>query len=137
MKPSISALAGALLLLPSISQADALPINAGLWEMTTTMNNPFTGSKTETKQECVKEDKFDPESFMQDAQGCQLDNSDLNGDTLTFSMSCNMQGMQANVQGEFQTDGSTAQGNMQMNVNMGGQAMTIENEWSGTRIGDC
>lgn len=137
MKFAKSLFVGVLLITPHVLVADALPINAGLWEITTTMNNPFTGTQTRTEQECVKEDQFDPQTLMQDAQGCQLNDSTLDGDTLNFSMSCNMQGMQATVNGLFQTNGSTAQGNMNVIVSMGGQAMTMESEWSGKRTGDC
>ena len=32
--------------------ADGLPLNPGMWESTITTNNPLTGARTNTSQEC-------------------------------------------------------------------------------------
>ena len=128
---------GVALCTPFAAQSDALPIHSGLWEITTTMNNPFTGAQTRTQQECVKEDTFDPESLMKDAQDCRLNQSELKGDTLTFSMNCNMEGMQGSVSGRFQADGDSAEGHMNISFSVSGQTMEMQNEWRGKRLGDC
>ena len=100
--------------------------------------SPMTSqSITETRTECVKETKFDPGKLLQDAEGCSLIDDDLNGDTLTFRMECNMQAAQALVEGTFSTDGQTGSGNMDMEVNTGGMNMTMNMNWTATRLGDC
>ena len=100
--------------------------------------SPMTSqSITETRTECVKETKFDPGKLLQDAEGCSLIDDDLNGDTLTFRMECNMQAARALVEGTFSTDGQTGSGNMDMEVNTGGMNMTMNMNWTATRLGDC
>lgn len=139
MKSRITAIAASLLLLPLASGAAELPINPGEWEITMTRTNPMTGEPTtETNVECVKEESFNPSSMMQDAEGCELLEDEVSGDTLTYRMECNMeQGMKATVDGEFQTDGETGSGNMDMNMNMGEMQMSMKMEWTSKRLGDC
>jgi len=132
------AAACSLMVLPIAAGAAELPINPGLWETTMTRTNPMTGEPTtETRTECVKETSFNPRGMMQDAQGCDLVKDDLNGDTLTFRMECQMQGSSATVDGKFQTDGQTGTGNMDMNMKMGEMNMSMNMKWEAKRIGDC
>ena len=131
-------LAISLSLVSVASMAAELAINPGLWETTMVRTSPMTTqSITETKTECVKETKFDPGKLLQDAEGCTLIDDDLNGDTLTFRMECNMQRTQASVEGTFSTDGQTGSGNMDMQVNAAGMNMTMNMNWTATRLGDC
>ena len=123
---------------PIVSMGAELSINPGLWETTMTRTSPMTTqSITETRTECVKETKFDPGKLLQDAQGCALIDDDLNGDTLSFRMECNMQRAKASVEGTFTTDGQTGSGDMDMKVNAGGMNMTMNMNWTATRLGDC
>ena len=131
-------LATPLSLVSVVSMAAELAINPGLWETTMVRTSPMTTqSITETKTECVKETKFDPGKLLQDAEGCTLIDDDLNGDTLTFRMECNMQRTQASVEGTFSTDGQTGSGNMDMQVKAAGMNMTMNMNWTATRLGDC
>lgn len=127
------------LIMPLAASSAELSINPGLWETTMTQTNPMTGEPTtETNTRCVKATGFDPNSMMQKAKGCELVEDELNGDTLSFRMECSMeQGMKATVEGEFQTDGRTGQGNMDMNMNMGEINMTMNMNWTSKRLGGC
>jgi len=131
--------AAALCLTPLAAGAAELPINPGLWETTMTRTNPMTGEPTtETNTRCVKETSFNPSAMMQDAQGCELIKDEVNGDTLTFTMECSMeQGARATVDGQFQTDGQTGSGNMDMTMNMGEMNMSMNMKWTSKRVGDC
>ena len=128
-----------LFAVPFYAGGAELEINPGMWETTMTRTNPLTGEpKTETKTECVKQTSFNPSSMMQDAQGCDMVRDELNGDTLNFRMECSMpQGARVTVDGQYQTDGQTGQGNMDMNMNMGEMKMNMKAEWTARRIGDC
>jgi len=139
MKSRTIALTAALCLMPFAAGAAELPINPGLWETTMTRTNPLTGEPTtETNTECVKATSFNPSSMMQDAQGCDLLKDEVNGDTLTFTMECSMeQGAKATVDGEFQSDGQTGRGNMDMTMNMGEMKMSMNMNWTSKRLGDC
>lgn len=138
MRSKCLALACAVLVVPFAAGAAELELNPGLWETTMTRTNPMTGEPTtETNTECVKETSFNPSDMMQDAQGCELVKDELNGDTLTYRMECDMQGTQATVDGMFQTDGQTGKGNMDMQMSMGEMDMTMKMDWTAKRVGDC
>lgn len=83
------------------------------------------------------EDEYDPAEEMGSDMDCEVSESDLDGDTLTFSMSCNEQGMQMTMNAVFQSDGDSAEGTMDVEMTFGGQTMTSDGSFSGNRIGDC
>ena len=122
----------------AVALADALPINPGLWEIESTSTNPMTGQQeTETETECIVESEYDPATMMEDQEGCQMNDSNLDGDTLTFSMSCEIQGGQMTMNGVYESDGDSAQGTTTMQMSFGQQNMTSEGTWTANRIGDC
>jgi len=139
MKSRITVLAAALLWLPLLASAAELAVKPGMWETTMTRTHPLTGEPTtETNTRCVQETSFNPSDMMADAEGCELLDEDLNGDTLTFRMECSMEeGMTATVNGEFQSDGDSGSGSMDMNMDMGEMKMTMDMEWTSKRVGDC
>ncbi|MEM9303159.1 MAG: DUF3617 family protein [Pseudomonadota bacterium] len=122
----------------TVVQAEGLEVTPGLWETTTTMNNPFAGGEqTNTSTECVEENYFDPESMMQDAQGCQLLSNSVEGSTLTFEMVCDANGAKSNVKGVFESQGDSGSGRMDMNIDAGGMQMEMNMSWVSKRVGDC
>lgn len=138
MKSKCLTVVSILLMLPFAASAAELEINPGLWETTLTRTNPMTGEPTtEMSTECVKQTSFDPSSMMKDAKGCELVKDELNGDTLSFRMECDMQGSQATIDGNFQSDGQTGKGNMDMNMKMGEMNMEMNMNWTARRVGDC
>lgn len=132
------AVASLVLALPLAGSAAELAINPGMWKTTMTRTNPLTGEPTtETTTECVKQTSFNPSSMLQNAKGCELVKDELSGDTLSFTMECNMQGQKATIDGMFQTDGQTGKGNMNMQMNMGETSMKMNMNWTAERVGDC
>lgn len=122
----------------STALAQGLPINPGLWETTVTRTDPMTGQPTtDSRQECVKSNEFDPRSLMQDVEGCEVTDQSISGDTLTFTMACNHDGGTGTMQGQFQTDGETGTGQMSMSFSFGGQTMNMESNSTSKRLGDC
>ena len=117
--------------------ADALPINPGLWETSVTTTNQFTGTKTEKHQECLTDTEFDPAKMLGDQQQCNVTESTLNGNVLTFSLACNMEGATGTMSGEYQSDGDSGTGTMVMEMSFGGQTMTMESNMTANRLGDC
>ena len=118
--------------------ADALSINPGLWKFESTSTSPLTGqteSKTETK--CVVESELDLAEMTENQDGCEVTESSLNGDTLTFSMSCKMQAGEMTMNAVYQSDGDSVDGTTKINISFGTQTMTSEGSFSGQRIGDC
>lgn len=116
---------------------DVLPMTPGLWETTVTSTNSFTGTQTNTQQECIVEDHFNPKKFAEGSDECELTESDVDGNTLTFTMACTMQGGSATMTGSYTVDGDEGSGTMNMEGSFGGQTMTMESEMTAQRIGDC
>ena len=117
--------------------AEGLKITPGLWQSTSTMTNSMTGSTTQTTENCVVEEEFDPMTMMEGAQGCELTENELDGNTLQFAMACNIQGAESVVQGVYTVDGDNGEGSMSIEMSFGGQTMTMENVFTASRIGDC
>ena len=104
---------------------------------TNTTTSSLTGeSVTETTQQCITETMLDPTSMMKE-QNCELLSEELEGDTLRFSMECEIQGMKSTSNGVIQTDGENSEGSMNINMNLGEMIMTMDLNWVATRIGDC
>ncbi len=116
--------------------ADALPMNPGLWEYTTTSTNSLTGTQTTKSQECVTDNEFDPGSMM-GGQDCNTADSTLSGDTLTFAMECNIQGGQAELSGIYKIKDDIGSGSMKMKMSFNGQTMTMESTLAAKRVGNC
>ena len=121
-----------------VVNAAEIELNPGLWQTTMTRTHPITGAPTtETTTECIKDKKFDPAAMMQGAEGCNLIDDNLDGDTLTYRMECNMQGSQSTIDGRFQTDGHSGKGEMGISINAGGMQMNMNMNWVSKRVGEC
>ena len=130
--------AAALLLSSTAVQADSLKLTPGMWETTMTMTNSMTGTQTTTTQECMVEDEFDPANMLQDGDNCELNDSNLDGNTLTFTLTCQVEGGgPATMTGVYTSNGDSGNGTMNMEMSFGGQTMTMQGEFEGRRIGDC
>lgn len=138
MKPRTLMSALIAFAITSTALAQGLPFNPGLWETTVTRTNPMTGQPTtDTRQECVESNEFDPRSLMQGVEECEMTDQTVSGDTLTFTMTCNQDGGTAAIEGQFQTDGQTGAGQMSMSFSFGGQTMNFESNSTSKRLGDC
>lgn len=137
MKFLIHSVILAMVLSIPVASADSLPVEPGLWETTVTSTNSFTGTQTQTTKECVTIDAFDPKTLFKDAEGCKVVDSDVNGNVLTFSMDCNVDGGQGTFSGRYQSEGDTGSGEMNMEMSFNGQTMTMESTMESRRLGDC
>ena len=75
--------------------------------------------------------------MFKDAQGCELLDDNLQGNTLTYSLVCNVQGTQATIEGVYTTEGDVGSGSMNMEMSFGNQTMSMENIFDARRLGDC
>jgi len=119
--------------------ATELSVQPGLWETTTTRTSSIGGGAvTKTDRECIKEHTFKPEAIMQDLQNCELSKNELqNNNTLLFEMTCSMQGAKASLKGKYYTKGDEGNGDMKVQVDMGGMKMNMDITWDSKRVGDC
>jgi hypothetical protein len=126
-----------LLLVCVQTMADSLPVTPGLWETTVKTVNPFSGTQTVVDTECLKDTEWDPATMVAQEEGCEVTDSVLDGDTLSFSMSCSMQGGTGEMTGRYTVDGDTGSGEMAIEVSFGGQSIKMESSMTSRRVGDC
>lgn len=118
---------------------DSISIEPGMWEVTTTMTSPMSNQpQVETSQECMEDSEISADILTpNDDDNCSTTDVNANGNTLTWSMQCSMQGNVMNGGGSFTSNGDTGHGNMNMNMQVEGQSFNMELSWKGKRIGSC
>jgi hypothetical protein len=119
------------------SNAASLMIKPGMWETTMTTTSAMTGTTTRSISECRVEEEFDPTAMLEDAKGCELVDNQLSGNTLTYTMNCDVDGGQGIMRGMYEINGDEGHGRMDMEFSFGGQSMVIENSFTARRLGDC
>ena len=118
--------------------AASLLIKPGMWETTMTTSSSMTGTTTRSISECRVEEEFDPTKMVKDTNGCELVENEINGNTLTYTMNCEVDGGgQGIMRGVYEINGDQGQGRMDMEISFGGQTMVIENSFTAQRLGDC
>jgi len=130
----------AMMLFTSVSDADGVPIEPGLWEMTSTMTmSMMPQPQTTTETECIEESEMDPEEFnMNEENPCSITDVSVDRGTARWSISCPTgNGMAMQGQWEIISKGDSITGNGSMTAEMMGQEMGFNMTWKGRRIGDC
>ena len=123
------------LVLPA--QAFAMKLDPGQWEFELTATNTMApDAQKKTTQQCVKEPEMTPQQFMQEAQGCQISDAENSDSAMKWKLTC---GPAGEMKGDatFTSTGSTVQGSMRMGMSIQGQNVSMEQTWSGKRVGDC
>jgi hypothetical protein len=113
------------------ARAEGLAIKDGLWE--TTMQNPMTGERV--SRECLKGTTLDPKTMLQGQDDCTMTEQNLDGNTLTFTMTCAEAA--GTAEGRMFVDGDQGGGEIHMNFDVGGRKMDMTLTWDAVRVGDC
>jgi hypothetical protein len=130
----------ATVFLASIASADGVPINPGLWEMTSTMTmSMMPQPTTNTVKECIENNELSPEDFnMEEDNPCNITDVTVDGNTARWSINCPTEGGPVmEGQWEITSNGDTINGSGNMSAEFSGQAMSFAMTWEGQRIGDC
>ena len=119
--------------------ADSIPVNPGMWEMTSTSTTSMSPQpRTVTENECVDQTEYNVNDLLPDDNNCTLTESNVSGNTLTWTMQCSApDGTTSSGGGEFTSDGDSGSGNMHMTMQYQGQSFDIQTSWKGKRIGSC
>ena len=140
MKGKYMCLALLISLVSSSVFAQGIPIEPGMWEMTSTMNMPMLPQPRVTNsKECIEEDELSPETWNEEDMdtSCTFSNRVVNGNTMKWSMNCNAQGGATRGEWEVTSHGDTLTGEGTVTVDMQGQSMVMDMKWDGKRVGDC
>ena len=130
----------ATVMIAGTASAEGVPIDPGMWKMTTTMTiTMMPQPHSTTVNECIEEDELSPESFNLDKENpCNISDVAVEGTTARWSISCSTgDGPMMEGQWEFTSSGDTISGNGSMSTEINGQTMGFEMVWTGERTGDC
>lgn len=130
----------AAVFLAGSASAEGVPINPGMWEMTSTMTmSMMPQPQTTTVSECIEEDEISPESFNMDQDNpCSITDIAIDGNTARWSISCPIQADQTmKGQWQFTSSGDSITGSGSMSADFAGQQMAFDMSWTGHRTGDC
>ncbi len=118
---------------------ESISIEPGMWEVTTTMTSPMSNQpQVKTSQECMEDSEISADVLTpNDDDNCSTSDVNANGDTLTWSMQCSMQGNVMTGGGSFTSQGNSGHGNMHMDMQVEGQSFKMELTWKGKRVGSC
>ena len=127
--------------LPLAVRADAIPVEPGLWEMTSTMNMPMMPQpNVSTRTECIEKAQLsmDDVGGEEMAPGCSFETAQVDDSTMQWSFSCPMEGG-GTTTGEWQATsyGERVTGSGKVSMSMQGQVMEMTVSWEGERVGDC
>jgi hypothetical protein len=111
--------------------AEGLALRDGLWE--TTMRHPMLGEHT--SRECLKDAVLDPQTMLDGQDDCQMTEQTLEGNTLTFKLTC--AGGSGTAEGRVSVDGDRGTMEFNMHFEADGQPMSMSMSWDTTRVGDC
>jgi len=130
----------AAVLISGTGHAEGVPIQPGMWEMTSTMTMTMMKEpQTNTAKQCIEEDELNPENFNVDPDNpCKFSDIKIDGNTASWSINCPTQGgMTMDGTWQFTSHGDSITGSGSMSTEMSGQTFGFDMAWSGKRIGDC
>jgi len=119
---------------PVSAQAAMQP---GMWEITASMEMPGMAMPPRTVTQCIR-DTDNPDNLIPKDQNCVIENRNMVGNRLTWSMRCTMGSTVMTGTGELTLSGSSYQGASQITVREGsGETMSMNSKYSARRLGNC
>ena len=115
-----------------------LDLEPGKYEITAKVEMPGMpgGMPPQTMTQCLNEQNPVPDSSA-DSQGCKITDMKTRGNTVTYTMECNQEGMKTKITGEMTYHGDSFEGTTQMNMGPTAGNMTVTTVIKGKRIGEC
>ena len=115
-----------------------LDLNPGKYEITAKVEMPGmpVNMPPQTMTQCLTEQDPVPNSSA-DAQGCKVTDMSTKGNTVTYTMVCEQQGMKSQTTGQITFNGDAFEGTSQTTMGAGAGGMTITTTIKGKRIGNC
>ena len=133
----------ALSLIAAVSapvMADGLPVEPGLWSITTTTQVPMLPSpQTMTVEECFEDEIMDMDQMADEDLDvdCTYEMGSLDGDTMAWTIDCPVEGGTMHAAWQATSQGDSVDGAGTIDMNMQGMTMQMTVSWEGKRIGDC
>ena len=141
--PRYRILTAALALAASLSfaQAATIPVEPGLWEMTSTISMPMLPQPQINKQtDCISKDTLSMDEVGGEDMdpACTLEAGQIDDTTMKWTFDCPVEGG-GRSRGDWQatSHGDRVEGSGVMKMEMQGQVMEMTMSWEGRRVGDC
>lgn len=119
----------------SFSCAGSAPnMQEGLWEITVKMEMPGMpmNMPPSTHSQCITNENLVPRGAQEGGE-CKIVETNVKGDTVTWTMECDTPEGKARATGEITYKGDTFKGTTKMTM----QGMEMTQHLSGRRIGNC
>jgi len=114
-----------------------LDLVPGKYEITAKVEMPgMPGRPPQTMVQCLDEQTPVPNASAA-AQGCKIKDMKTKGNTVTYTMDCEQQGMEMQIDGEIKYHGKTFDGTTRMNMGPAAGGMIVTTVIEGKRIGAC
>ena len=129
-----------LLLVSFPAGAEGIPIEPGLWKMTSTVTMPMLPQpRVTTVTECMEKSEIS----MDDVGGegmdpnCTFEMAQVGGDTMKWSVDCPVEGGTSHGEWQATSGGDSVKGEGILTMSFQGQNMEMTMAWEGQRIGAC
>ena len=130
----------ALLVLTLEATADAIPVEPGLWEMTSTISMPMMPQpRVNSVTECIEKNELSMEDVATDGMdpNCVFETGQVDGATMNWSFECPVEGGTSRGDWTATSHGDRVEGGGKLTMEMQGQTMEMTMSWTGKRIGAC
>lgn len=132
----------AALTLPVAALAATPNVTPGEWEFVsvTSMDGDMQiPDQTETERQCITQEELEGAEFgfIEEEEGCELLNQDMNADGLEYSMVCRAEGGEATIDGEMRFMGEKIEGTVDIFTQSPMGELTMNTVIEGERIGNC
>jgi hypothetical protein len=127
-----------LLMLPALTAYADVNMKPGMWEQTTKveMQGMQMPMQETTVSYCLRKEDLVPQDKNQ--SGCKVFNVKTRGNTVTWQVQCDNNGVKSSGSGTVTYNGTTSKGNMKITVNNPGMGpMTMHQDFTARRIGEC
>lgn len=114
-------------------------IKEGMWEISSRASIPAMSVPIPalTMQQCFTRQSMNPENILQQ-NNCQMNNMDIQTNSVHWQMSCQQEGMQMQGQGQIQYQQTRFSGTFDLTMSgSAAGAMAMHTELTGRYIGKC
>jgi hypothetical protein len=120
--------------------ADGLPVEPGLWEMTSTVHMPMLPQpQVNTQTECLDKPVMSLDELQKDEMdpNCEFETAQIDDTTVKWSVDCPVEGGTARGEWQATSHGDRIEGDGTMTMSVQGQEMNMTMSWTGKRVGAC
>jgi hypothetical protein len=132
----------ALVAFPIVALAETPNVTAGEWEFvskTSVSGEMEIPDQTETERQCITQEELEGAEFgfIEEEEGCELIDQELNADGLSYSMVCRAEGGEATIDGDMRFMGEHIEGSVDILTQSPMGELSMNTVIKGERIGEC